>query len=49
MELAKLSLILAQQLALEWASVASWSVSDVWLKSQHQQLRTRSPESEAIS
>jgi hypothetical protein len=49
MELAKLSLILAKQLALEWVSVASWSVSDVWLKSQHQQLRTRSPESEAIS
>jgi hypothetical protein len=49
MELAKASLILAQQLALEWASVASLSVSDVWLKSQHQQLRTRSLESEAIS
>ena len=49
MELAKLSLILAKPLPLEWVSVASWSVSDVWLKSQHQQLRTRSPESEAIS
>jgi hypothetical protein len=48
MESAKLSFVLAKQLALEWVSLAS-SVFDVWLKSQHQQLRTTSPESEAIS
>jgi hypothetical protein len=49
MESAKLSLILAKQLALAWVSVASSNVFDVLLKSQHQQLRTRSPQSEAIS
>jgi len=49
MELAKLSLILAKPLPWEWVSVVSWSVSDAWLKLQHQQLRARSPESEAIS
>jgi hypothetical protein len=49
MESAKPSLILAKQLPLEWVSVASSSVFDALLKSQHQQLRTRSQESEAIS
>jgi hypothetical protein len=49
MESAKLSFVLAKQLALEWVSLASSSVFDVWLKSQYQQLRTTSPESEAIS